>query len=378
MSLVLRALLCVLIALTSIGCGDDEENNGNFFPNLNNAETDGGNATTNSNNGGDAGDAGTETDMGDSVGACEVTVDLGVIGDTAMADAEFDPTNATGPTSCADDLAEGETDGTAIVQFELDVPRRIDVTLDGIPLFNNDEPVIPPQPSWEVRSAPCDTGTVELCSVERQDEFELPAGQYFMVISGRLDSGGFRLEMNTEELVCMPGESACVDDNIERCVRGTAIEAFPCFDACSNDAACTGDTCADVVGVTIDVNGAPYTIEGHRRAQSNQWSALGREGCGLIAGEDAPDTTGVELFVRIDGLTMGQELRIDAERSGGNYAFFILPDCAANSCLHAGDFNSESENVTSWVARQDGPVILVVEALGSGEREIVVDLTVVE
>ncbi len=366
-------LACAVSMVAVYGCGPDDEGNNIITTNGVPNSTTPNNATTNSST--------PNSTTGNNVivvGDCNVQRNLGVLGDLLEVDGEFDASDENSLTGCAGDNPMGETDGSAILAFELDVPRRISVQVDGVPLFNNDEPVIPPDPSWEIRSAPCDTGDVPLCSVNRTEEFELPIGKYFLVIDGRLDSGGYEVLIESEELVCMPGSATCSNDQVERCVMGTALETFPCFDTCSSDTACTGDTCEDIVSVTIAANGAPYTISGHRRAQSNTWTALDRNGCELFQGDPPPDTQGVDLFVRIEGLTAGQTLNIDAERSDGNYAFFILADCAATSCLHAADFDGNSENKTSWNVTSSGSVVLVVEALGTTEREIEIDVSVAE
>ena len=327
---------------------------------------------------GPGGDMG-EVDMGEPTAMCEDDPeDLAALIATAPVERAFFRGSEADVVSCAEALPEAKATGQYLFEFVPSASLELTWTVDPLPHTVGGEFVIPPQPLVELRRG----GTCEaperivICSQERSNTFALQKDvPYVLVINGELSSPGFKIKAEERRPPCAANEETCVGEALQVCRIGQPVVTHQCADGCFDDAACAGDTCA--TAIAVDPGAGRALLSGDRAAHTNGWSAAGLDNCSINEpGRPGVDTPNGDFFVKLENLEEGQEVVINATDSMGNYAFFVLESCDATACLHAASFDSSNANRTVWrVPAGTSEALLVVEALGGGDRSFVVQIS---
>jgi hypothetical protein len=239
----------------------------------------------------------------------------------------------------------------------------------------------PPRPAVEVRSDACEAGDVVACDSAPEFDLELDADTpYYVIVNGLLDSGGVALTIDAtpQNTGCTPGEASCTDGVSTICKP----DGTPLVTTCPGDCGgnfCGGDSCEMPVTVAPQLNGEPVVIESNRRAFSNQWDAMGGDGCESMMGDPAPNTPGPEFFLLIEGVEAGQTVVLDADQSTSSYGFYILENCTATTCVDAFVFDDNGANRGEFVAPDSGDVLVAVEAQGTDrDRDFIMEVSLTE
>lgn len=369
----MKKFVCMTALIFVSACGDDSNTN-NIIPPL----PDSGNNVNNTNN---TNNVNNDVDMGtnnavDPDEGCSniITLDAIPSPETPL-EREFREIAGYTDASC-----EGEEDFTGALLYRLEVGELTQLTVraDGIPRLDGEEIVVPPQPVVEIREAGCvnENSVVQTCSAGRETNAVLqPDTPYYLVVNGDLDSGGVRLQFETEGLVCEPGPVICTDGSFKEC-EGQVVNEFACVEECLDENTCRADTCESVVNLSFALGGDPVQLEGHRRAYSNSWDAADRPGCSLEDGVPAGGTPDSDFVVKLPNIRTGQTITVDAERSEADYVFYFLDACDAAGCLFAQAYDETSRNIATYTAESDGDVYLVVESGGPAERTFDIDVSV--
>lgn len=361
-------ILTFVLGLIVVGCGDDEspfelpemdmENNVNGMADMDSGPT-------------------TEPDMEDPFDpdeGCEGLLEI----DTNVSPGEraFERIQPFSTPTCEGDE---DFDGALVYKVEVSALTELTILADGVPKLEGEEIEIPPQPVVEIREAACFTETTNVvaCSAERETTAVLqPDTPYYVVVNGRRDSGGVRLDFSAEELVCEVGPVLCEGSGFSECERGQSLNEFACVDRCLDESSCRSNTCSSATVLSYQVDGAPVTLTGHRRAYTNDWNARNRPNCTLEPGVPAGPTPDADFFVRIPQVRAGHTIHIDARRSEGAALFYFLDSCESAACLASGFEDENGENQASYTAAEDGDVFVVVEAAGSAQRTFEVDVSI--
>ena len=313
-----------------------------------------------------------ETTGGEAAVHCGVDVRaLGMVGvgDSGRTQGSLEPAAEPRP-GCA---GEAETPGSAVYRLHVEELALLEARVFG---RVGEEP----GPVVEVHSGDCSPERdVAACSGTGPAEAVLePGTDYYLWVSGRSDvvEPHFRLTWRVEQPACLPSEGpSCSEGQVAVCQRPDARETYDCWGGCAEgqEAECIGDRCA--TGPTIDLADGPTTVTADRFAYSDRWTAARKTNCLVGANPAPPDTPGVEVFARIEGVSPGERIVFDSvaratEGAGGrkgesNVAFFILDGCSASRCTAAGLYDDNGDNRFEWtVPDEGGSVWLVAEALG--------------
>lgn len=221
----------------------------------------------------------------------------------------------------------------------------------------------------ELRRDACpDPASSIYCDTSASQRTALEAGvTYYLLVQGPADStsGQFRLTLDLQQTTCSPEERTCTGGRLDACsADGLATDSYTCSDGCGDTAACTGDSCATARTVDVSTLTSPAIFSGEQWAYTHQWNAQGRAGCTLYDGEPAGETAGPEIFFRLTGHQVGDQILFDAEGGGTTFAFYILGGCDAASCSSAGAYDDQIENRFTWRATTDEDVWVAAEVFG--------------
>ncbi|MFU8803574.1 MAG: hypothetical protein ACNA8W_07185 [Bradymonadaceae bacterium] len=306
---------------------------------------------------------------------CEPNRELGMlsVGYNQVFDGEQIARVDSPATNC---YAGDEDSGVWLMTFEVDeeVIVKLSVRSPG-----DDHPV------YQLNKGECLAEEGEFC---RQDSgnyrFLAQAGStYYLWIEKPhlVNDLTFLVDIGIEEFVCWPGELACAGGDVEICHMGQEWRPVgACVTDCRDESSCVGDICEDAITVELSATGPvanrAKTFVGDRHAFSNQWTAEDRPGCdlqkqSLEEGEEDigfPTEDG-EVFFRVPNLKGGQTLSVKAVNQTGNYGFFILGECGAESCLDAASQDANYDRRLEWEVPADGTYIVVIESLGAQARD---------
>lgn len=355
----LHRLAIVLLASTLIfACGDQEDDLGGNNVSL--SDTGNNDPDTDFDVGPDAGpDADPEPDAGDDDpgSSCGIPTDLGSLG--AGQEHRFDATLVAPSTSLDSTCDVGSVDtGVHVFTFETDTDARVSLWTSLSPS------------RLDLRRGGCTSpDDVLTCTGGGTYNFNTSAGQtHHLAVWGDFNHGDFELRLEVTEAVCNPDEPDwCEDGQIKECRQGTSIDTNDCLDECSGDAACGADSCASAITVDMSAT-SEQTFSGDQHAYTSTWNASGRSDCGTSPGSPGSDTSNEEVFLEVTGLSAGDELIVESLGSG-DFVFFVLDDCSADSCLFASDGDSGDERLV-WQVPAAGTYIVVVESWQRRSRPI--------
>ena len=322
-----------------------------------------------------------EEDMGmfDPDEECSRLDDLGE-GPGELLEQPFDSTRSIEELSCVGNFADAEADGAWTAKLEFAREVYVTITIDGLPKAT-DMLVFPPAPVWELREARCSSGQSLTCTNERSESFLLkPDTPYYLVVNGRLDSGGVQAQFLVEDLVCQAGQDVCEDGVLRECnANGTEESTVECIGDCFSANACGGDECQQAAELTLTPNGASEVITGNRSAYSDTWNSDGLDGCNPYEPGPAGPSPGSEFFIRFKDLRAGQTLVFDAEESDGNMAFYVSTECLPTTCEAAYAFDASNFNRGEHPVAADGDLLVAFEALGNDDdRDFTVEVSLQE
>jgi hypothetical protein len=350
-----RLAIILLASTLFVACGDEEDDlgpgnigvpdTGNNQPDVD-AGVDVGDEV-----GADVDDNDTGDTSDDEAGSsCGAPTDLGSL--AAGQEHSFDA-NLVAPATSLDSSCDISSldSGVQVFAFETDVAARVSVWTSLSPS------------RMDLRQGGCaDADDVLTCTDGGNYNFNTSAGEtYHLVLWGGVNQGDFEVRLDVTEALCDPSEpNWCENGQMNECRQGTSIDSDDCLDACADDTACGADACEAAIAVDLSAtNQKTYT--GDQHAYTSTWNASGRTNCGMTAGDDGSDTPNEEAFFEVSGLTAGQELVVESQGTG-DFAFFVLEDCDANSCLAAADADVNGNQAMVWEVPDDGSYIVVVEA----------------
>lgn len=272
---------------------------------------------------------------------------------------------------CGESFSEG---GSKVYRFEVEESVLFEAEAFGRMGAETD-------PVLEIHSGSCDDSrTVQSCAQGNRAESILePGSTYYMWVHGPKpsDKPHFRVEWNAEQPVCLPEEHPkCEGGNYVLCDDPDDREEFACAGDCADETQCTGNTCE--TAPSVQLGSGAVTLGGDRYAYTGDWSAEGKNNCK----GSTIQTSGVEMFAKLEGISSGDTVVFDSSLSGGgeegdptesdkgdsNIAFFVLDGCSAEQCLKVGRYDSDGNNRVEWTAESGGPFWVVAEVLGSRDK----------
>lgn len=370
------AALLFALSLAAFGCGEgDDEPNGGLSngPSSNSSNSNNSNSNSDPDAGGDAdvgadADTGGDADTGDNGGApdeegnhCGEPTDLGelAVDETHTFESSLLEPAGDLDTSCERDEA-GET--ARVFSFEPDEDARLSIW----------STVSPSQ--YDLREGGCESPEEVLtCSTTGTAGADLQGGQtYHLVIWGDAMQEDFDLELDLEATICEADEEPwCepADNQRQECDRGTDIETADCIEECADETICQGDTCDTSLEVDLSST-SEATMTGNLGAYTDNWNAadLSEGECAFEESNSNPDTPEADTFFEVPGLEAGQTLTVDSSLSG-DYTFFVLDTCGADSCLFALDDDDQGDQRLEWEVPADGDYTVVVEPSSGTERD---------
>ena len=351
----MKKLVILLIFLISTACGKDDR------PNPNNVIENNQNNTNNQNN---------VSDMG--------TDQSGLVCSRATEILRNDPTalslSARGEqalVSCFDGISPAIDTGIWYGEFVLTEDGDVHIEMETLKTGAD----IPAPTVWALYTEDCRVDSPELsCTNDPSIDMELGPGTYFLIGIGDVEKAENRVTITQDAYECVPGPSTCTDGEVTQCDNPGNEFILACPGGLCNVDACGGNVCADAVAIALE-DGAPETLRSSRRGFSHDWNAEDRDGCSLEAGVPAGPSLGVDFVVEFTNLVAGDVLALDAEMSDGNFAFYVLESCAAETCLDAFAFDQNSDNRGEHTVANDGSLFVVFETLGNNNGEFTITAT---
>lgn len=210
-----------------------------------------------------------------------------------------------------------------------------------------------------MREGTCETSEERTCADSGQDFFVARADtQYFLLVEPNQGTtqGDFELELTFQPLVCEPiGGTSCAADDVVVCEGGREEKPYACGSGCEAGA-CNGDTCDNAITLTQP---GTYEYEGTLFGYSNAFNARDHASCSL---GDTVSTPGAEQIFKLEGLTRGQTVQINADdvTDRNDNVIFIARSCgAAVECLEIKDL---ADNLT-WLVPEDGDYVVIIDGL---------------
>lgn len=352
-------IACLLLGILAVvACGEDPQlNNSNLgsnnIPEDDADDTDDGGEPDGDqpdagDGGPDGGQDGGDSDSGVITDLCDGIVDLGEL--SAGSEPRSVEDTADG-TALLDPSCGAETNNEVVFAFT--VSENLDIDAQVTSSDVND---------WvlSLYEGDCDSQEEVSCEESNSDSFIVESGESYLLAVEPAEvgvDGSFELQLDASAIQCTEVGQASCDERGRRttCETGYNEVAYNCAYDCEGGA-CGGDVCDTALEVDTS---SSQTFGGDYEGYTDEFNFDGRDDCGHTG--TGPNTPGEDLVFSLPGLSQDDEVTVDASNGDGQYAFFVLDECATDiDCVSGG---LEVDDALDWTVPADGDYYIVVDML---------------